>query len=506
MIKAENKLDYLTYELKPGSVKNLPECVNLKNRDKSIHFIGLGGIGMSGIAKLLSEMSFKISGSDIKDSPTLFSMAERGATVFIGHDALNIEDAGLIVVSSAITRDNPEVKKALELNIPIIHRAQMLSLLVSGSLGSLSPNHVSIGVTGTHGKTTTSGMIGLMFDQAQMHPSIVVGGLMPTINSNSKLGSGQYFIAELDESDGTIVLYQPNITIITNLELDHADHYRNGFEQIMETFTTYINNLPDECTVIINLDSEGNRKLLERIPDNNSKILTYSIEEGSPYFEKAKFKAKNIRLDGFNSIFDAYYDNELFGEIKVAIPGKHNISNTLACVAVGVESGLGFEKVLNGISRFTGMRRRFQVIGDINDIKIIDDYAHHPTEIDATLSTAKKIVEKAKNGRVIAVFQPHRYSRLQTFWNEFTESLEHADKVFVTDVYAASERPIEGISSEKFVEAINSYDATYVKGSMDAVAEQVYDKLQPNDIVLTLGAGNITKLGNILIEKLERNN
>jgi len=501
--KIDNKLDYLTYDIRKAEPISLPDCVLRHNKNKSIHFIGMGGIGMSGIAKILSELNYKISGSDIKDSPTLFSMAERGATVFVGHHEDNINDAGLIVVSSAISGDNPEIIAAKRNNIPIVHRAQMLSLIVSGNISELT-NQVSIGITGTHGKTTTSGMVGLMFEYAGMKPTIVVGGQMPVLNTNSKLGAGTYFIAELDESDGTITLYKPDIRVITNLELDHSDHYIGGMDQLFDTFEKYINNLPGDATVIINLDSEGNRKLLEKLPEKSSKILTYSIEEDSPHFNKAKFKAIDIKTEGFKSSFKVLYDNDLFGEIEIIIPGKHNISNTLSAIAVGIEAGLGLEKVLNGISKFSGMRRRFQIIGEINNAKIVDDYAHHPTEISATLLTAKQIVKKEGGGRVVAVFQPHRYTRLSCFWDDFRKCFKNADVVYICDVYSANEKPIKDINSEKLSKCMEHNDVHYISGPIEQVAENIKDQIKPSDLVLTLGAGNITKLGNILLEKIEK--
>lgn len=503
MKNTENKLDFLSCELKPNNFITLPEGILPDKKDKSVHFIGIGGIGMSGIAKIFSELNYKISGSDIKDSPTLFSMSERGATVFVGHHERNIDDAGLLVVSSAIDKQNPEITAAQARNIPIVHRAQILSLLTSGKALGQVPNQVSIGVTGTHGKTTTSGMIGWLFENSQLSPTIVVGGQMPSLNTNSKLGSGQYFIAELDESDGTIVLYQPDITVITNLELDHPDYYKNGMEQLIDTFLTYINNLPDKATVIVNVDSEGNRILLDKIPKNSSKILTYSIDETSPYHQTAKFKTSKIKTDGFKSSFTVLYDDAPFGdEVSIIIPGYHNISNALAAIAVGIESGLGMERVLSSICKFTGMKRRFQIIGESNGTKIVDDYAHHPTEIEAALSTAKSIVESEKKGRVVAVFQPHRYSRLKTFWEEFTKCFNSADIVYICDVYAASEKPIEGINSEELTKCMKHNKAKYVGGSLEEVSQEIYSDIQPDDLVITLGAGSITKFGNILLEKI----
>lgn len=506
MKSTEFKLDFLTYELKPNNFISLPAGVLPEKKEKAIHFIGLGGIGMSGIAKIFAELKYKVSGSDIKDSPTLFSMSERGATVFVGHHESNVEDAGLVVVSSAINRENPEVVEALKRKIPIVHRAQMLSLLTAGNLPTQNPSQVSIGVTGTHGKTTTSGMIGWLFENSQLSPTIVVGGQMPALNTNSKLGQGQYFVAELDESDGTIVLYKPDITVITNLELDHSDHYQGGMEQLLSTFVTYINNLPDDATVIMNIDSEGIRTLLKMLPSKSSKILTYSTEIDSPHYHEAKFKATDMKSEGFESTFTVLYDNEPFGEVKIIIPGAHNISNALAAIAVGIESGLGLEKVISSICKFSGMKRRFQVLGQANNARIVDDYAHHPTEVEATLRSAKNIIEQDGKGRVIAVFQPHRYTRLSTFWEDFTKCFTSADIVYVCDVYAASEKPIDDITGERLAKCIKHNNCHYTGGSLEHVAEAIKDSIQPHDLVLTLGAGTITKLGNILLEKMGKIN
>ena len=483
---------------------SLPESVSSHDNQKSIHFIGLGGIGMSGIAKIFSELNYKISGSDIKDSPTLFSMSERGATVFVGHHERNIDEAGLIVVSSAIKSDNPELKEAIKRKIPVVHRAQMLSLLTSGKANGQAKNQVSIGITGTHGKTTTSGMTAWLFEHSQLNPTIVVGGQMPTLNTNSKLGSGQYFIAELDESDGTIVLYTPDITVITNLELDHSDHYQGGMDQLFDTFTTYINNLPDDATVIVNTDSEGNRTLLDKLPEKTSKILTYSSDPEAPGHSKARFKAANIKSEGFNSTFTVLYDNEPFGDVSIITPGSHNISNALAAIAIGIESGLGLEKVISSICKFTGMKRRFQTIAMANGARIVDDYAHHPTEIDAALKTARNIVKLEGKGRVIAVFQPHRYTRLSSLWDDFVKCFSSADIVYACDVYSANEKSIENITSERFAKCVDHNDAHYIPGNLEAVAESICKTIQPGDIVITLGAGTITKLGNILKEHMDK--
>lgn len=471
-----------------------------KNITKPIHFIALGGIGMSGLAKFLLELGFQVTGSDIKDGPSMYSISGQGGTVFIGHDAKNVGDAGAVVVSSAIKTDNPELIEAQKRNIPIMHRSQLLSALMDG-LGLENPSQqVSIGVSGTHGKTTTSGMLGLVLEHAKLNPSIVVGGQMPVLNTNSKFGNGNYFVAELDESDGTIEFYTPNYTIITNLELDHHDHYQNGLEQLMGTFVSYIEKLDTNSKVIINGDDAGNRDLLSRVDKN--KVILYSIDETSPLFASSQYTAKNIKLDGFVSSADVYNNNELLGTIKIQVPGIHNISNALSVVAVGVENNIPFEKIVSALNVFTGMKRRFQGIGEVDGIKIFDDYAHHPTEIIATLKSAKQIVSASGTGRVVAIFQPHRYTRFSSLWNEFLASFADADVVYAVDVYSAGDNPIENVNSEKFCADIDHKNAKYVGGTLEEVSEVVSKELKSGDIVLTIGAGTITKLGTLLLEKL----
>lgn len=471
------------------------------NGKKPVHFIGLGGIGMSGLARFLLKLGFKVSGSDIKDGTNLLSISEMGGTVFIGHDAKNIGDAGLLVVSSAINNSNPEIKLAKEKNIPIIHRSQLLEALMSG-LGLPEWNEqVTIGVSGTHGKTSTSGMIGLIYEHAGLNPSIVVGGKLPELMTNAKCGNGSYFVSELDESDGTIAIYNPNVTIINNLETDHIDHYEDGMKQLLDTFKGYVSRLNPENTLIVNIDDAGNRALLDEIQHEN--IILYSSDSSNEYHSKAKYKADNIVMKGFDSTADIYRDNALLGQLRLKVPGAHNISNALAALAAALENGVSFETAVASLAKFTGMKRRFQLLDVVGGIKIIDDYAHHPTEVEATLKSAKNIVKAGLANRVIAIFQPHRHSRLAGLWTDFTECFSHADKVFITDVYSAGENPLENYSAKRFSQEVNAQQAVYSPGSLESVMSQVSPELKSGDIVLTIGAGSITKLGNLLLEKLQ---
>ncbi|MEI7475208.1 MAG: UDP-N-acetylmuramate--L-alanine ligase [bacterium] len=478
--------------------KELKLAVNLPKSTK-FHFIGLGGIGMSGLAKFLLELGFRVSGSDIADSKYANATTKLGGTVFIGHHPQNIGDASIIIASSAIKTDNPEYVEALNKNLPIYHRSQLLAALMEGLGLNEGVNQVSIGAAGTHGKTTTSGMASFAFEECEKTPSVVVGGIIPFMNTNAKYGNGNYFIAELDESDGTIEFYTPDYTIVTNLEHDHPDHYTDGLEQVISTFECYTNKLKDGQKLILNVDCPGNLQLLNRIAKD--KAILYSIDEKSELHSKAKYRGTDIKLSGFNNTCKVYKNDEYLGELKLTVPGIHNISNALSVIAAAVENGLEFSEVTKALTKFTGMKRRFQILGEINGAKIIDDYAHHPTEIKATLSAAKEITKTTKSGRVIAVFQPHRYSRLENFWDEFVASFDDADVVYICDVYSAGEAPRENISSENLVEHSNHPNIRYVSGSIERISNIVFVDLEENDLLISMGAGNITKLGHLMMEK-----
>lgn len=478
--------------------KNLKLPLNLPKSTK-FHFIGLGGIGMSGLAKFLLELGFRVSGSDMTENKYANAITKIGGTFFIGHDARNIGEASIIIASSAIKTDNPEYLEAVKNNLPVYHRSQLLTALMNGLGLNEGVKQISIGSAGTHGKTTTSGMASFVFEESSVNPSMVVGGIIPYLNTNAKFGNGNFFIAELDESDGTIEFYTPDYTIITNLELDHPDHYTNGFEQVLSTFESYSNNLKEGQKLIVNIDCPGNLELLNRIDRN--KAIFYSIDSDSKFHSEAKYRATDIKLNGFNNTCKIYKNNECLGSLNLTVPGIHNISNALSVIAVALENGLNFDEIVKALKKFTGMKRRFQILGEINGAKIIDDYAHHPTEIKATLSAAKEVIKTTESGRVIAVFQPHRYSRLENFWDDFVNSFEDADIVYICEVYSAGEAPRDNISSEKLVEGSNHPNIRYVSGSIERVANILFVDLQENDLLLSMGAGTITKLGHIMMEK-----
>lgn len=430
------------------------------------HFIAIGGIGMSGLAKYLLEYGHTVSGSDIADSKYVEKLRELGATVFIGHDAKNVPDDAIIIKSSAIRDNNPEVIRAKELGLKIYHRSDLLEEIAKSAQDN---GKCFIGFSGTHGKTTTSGMASYVLDKAGLEPSFVDGGIIPELNTNAQHKSGEHFVAELDESDGTIVKYYPDILVINNLEEDHIDFYKNGMPDLVKTFNQAISQAKK---VLINNDNEGTALL-------SGNFVTFGLND-------ADYTAKKIDSD----TIEIYYKGEHLTKIKTQLAGVHNVYNVLAVVSALNEAGVDIQKVAEYFYGFTGMGRRFQKVGEINGIKIYDDYAHHPTEIKATLDAA---ASKFGKDNVVAVFQPHRYTRLQSLWNEFKGAFSNAGRVIVTDVYAASEDQIAGISGENFAKDL--VGSEYFSGDMKSVAKELLPTLKQGDVVIGLGAGTITNLG-----------
>lgn len=468
---------------------------NFKNisKDSKIHFIAIGGIGMSALAKIMLEAGYKVSGSDLNRNHLVEYLENKGAEIYSGHAEENIKDVALVVKSTAIRDNNPEIKAAQGNNIPILHRAELLNQIMLGL--NETNEQVSIGVTGTHGKTSTTGMIALILHELGLNPGFAIGGVIPQLKTNSLFAGGKYFVSELDESDGTIQLYSPDISIITNLELEHADHYKDGFEQVLKTMEFFNNKLDKNAKVVINIDDKGNNEFLERT-NNQNRFITYSLEsKEADYFGSAIQTVPNAKMK-------VYKNTEYLGTVELGVPGIHNLSNALGAIAASMQCCSDFKKISSALAGFIGMKRRFQTLGYANGARIVDDYAHHPTEIKATVKTAKDITNLNKSGRVIAVFQPHRYTRLQNFWHEFIDSLNEADIVYVCDVYAASEDPIKDISSEEFIKQMKNMNSSHIKGALDNVAKEIIKEIQQDDIVLTMGAGTITKLGGIILDSV----
>ena len=451
---------------------------------------------MSGLAKYLLEEGFTVLGSDISESKNTIALEKIGAKIFIGHNADNLPENCIVVSSTAIRESNPELKKARELNLEILHRSDLLAKIARGL--NEDKKEYFIGYSGTHGKTTTSGLSTYVLEKAGLEPAFVVGGIVPEIGTNAKSAKGDFFVAELDESDGTIVKYQPEISVINNLEIDHVDFYTDGLVSLLNTFNTYLGALPNSAKVLVNIDCEGNKKLIEA--NENTNFITFSlIDKNADYF------AKNIELSE-ETTFDIFHKGDFLINLKIKLLGLHNVYNSLAVLASLNEANADLEMIKPHFATFTGMGKRFELTAKFDGISVYDDYAHHPTEIKATLTA----VQSLKDKNIIAVFQPHRFSRLQGLWDDFLNAFEgNLSKVFVTDVYAASEDPIEGINSKKFVEELSKkldINCEYLSGNIKEVAKKLLPTLTSDDLVIGLGAGSITTLGKELLtlKKQER--
>jgi UDP-N-acetylmuramate--alanine ligase len=433
------------------------------------HFIAIGGIGMSGLAKYLLEDGHTVSGSDIADSKYISALKELGAKVTIGHNAENVPAGATVIVSTAIRDNNPELIRAKELGLKIYHRSDMLKEIAEQAQGA---NKTFIGFSGTHGKTTTSGLCSYVLDRAGLEPSFVDGGIVPELHTNAQHKSGKYFVAELDESDGTIVKYNPDILVINNLEEDHLDFYKNGMSDLVKTFN---NAILHSKKILVNNDNTGVKLL-------SGNFITYGLND-------ADYIAKNIQYSKEGTTFDIYKSGNLLTSVKIQLSGIHNVYNTLAVISALTEAGADISYIKDYFYGFTGMGRRFQKVCNLNGIEVYDDYAHHPTEIKATLNAAAL---KFGKEHIVAVFQPHRYTRLKALWNDFKNAFDEAERIIVTDVYAASEDKIEGITGENFASDLNS---EYIGGDMKSVAKSLLPTLKKGDIVIGLGAGTITALG-----------
>ena len=452
---------------------------------KKIHFIGIGGIGMSGIAEVLCNLGFFVSGSDIRKSKNTDRLEDLGMQIYEGHAAENIGDSQVVVYSSAVRPDNPEVVEAKQRGIPVIPRAEMLAELMT-----LKPYAVAI--SGTHGKTSTTSMVATLLGHAGVDPTTVVGGVVDTLGSNAKLGGSEWFVTEADESDRSFLMLYPTIAVVTNIDKEHMESYK-GMDDVVQCFTDFVNKVPFFGAAIICLD-DPNVQLI--IPNIKRRRVTYGMTA------QADISAHNIRYnDSFGSSFNVWRGSDTLGEIALPVPGLHNVYNALAATAVALELEIPFEKIAEAFKGFKNANRRFQFKGEANGITVVDDYGHHPTEILATLSAAKN---SAGGRRTVVVFQPHRFSRTQELMDEFALAFNNADVLYVLDIYAASETPIEGITAQRLTDNIRKYghkNASYI-GDVDTAADKVIEKLNAGDLVITLGAGSVTRLSDEILEKL----
>ncbi|MGI6092590.1 MAG: UDP-N-acetylmuramate--L-alanine ligase [Veillonellaceae bacterium] len=454
------------------------------NHIKSFHFVGIGGAGMSAIATILLQMGYIISGSDMSASETTRKLEKLGAKVYIGHNEQNLGDVEAVVVSTAIPDSNAEVLSAKLRNIKIYHRSDVVAALMKERKG--------IAVAGAHGKTTTTSMVALMLEKAGIDPTIIIGGELNYLGGNAKLGSGDWLVAEADESDGSFLKLSPQIAIITNIENDHMDFYQT-MENILHTFEEFLLKLPQkDGMAVLCFDNKHIRDIANSL---ERKFVSYAIEN-----QDAEYQAQNIRAQGAATIFDVYRHKNLLGTMKLNVPGRHNVANSLAAIAVGIQLGLSFEQIAEGIALFQGAKRRFQTKARLNGIWIVDDYAHHPTEIATTMLAARQTAPK----RLICVFQPHRFSRTMLLRNEFGSAFSSTDLLILTDIYAAGERPIPGIDGEVIKEEVEKQtgqNVVYIKDK-ERIARYLSEVTEPGDLIITMGAGDVYRVGEELIEIL----
>ena len=454
-----------------------------REMSKHYHFIGIGGIGMGTLATLMLTKNFKISGSDAKENQITKSLKELGATIFIGHQAKHVEGADYVVFSSAIRADNPEIQAARAKHIPILKRAQLLAWLMNPQVG--------VTIAGAHGKTTTTSMVSNLLIKAGFKPTTAIGGISHGVPSyNANLGDGKYFVAEVDESDGSFLYFTPKYSIITNIDFEHVDYYHN-WENILKAYRQFIQRTAADGWVIVCGDDERLHTLMQGM---DKPCVTYGVSSQNTVY------AQNIQCDGFSSHFDCVIDGKNQGQFTLNVPGQHNVLNALACISLGWKLNIDFDVIRQSLQEYRGVQRRLQVIGEVDNILIMDDYGHHPTEIKATLSAAKHLRRK----RLVTAFQPHRYTRTKFSFNEFAGSLSLSDYLIVTDIYAASEPPIEGVTAQKLVEKIKeNFSGTVIYLKKDEIVDHLANIASAGDLVLTLGAGDITYLGQELVNKLK---
>jgi UDP-N-acetylmuramate--alanine ligase len=448
-----------------------------------IHFVGIGGIGMSGIAELLLNLGYRVSGSDIKPSDITDRLKTLGGTIFKGHAAENIEGADVVVVSSAIDPDNPEVRAAGHASIPVIPRAEMLAELMRLKY--------SIAIAGAHGKTSTTSIVASVLAEGGLDPTVVIGGRLKSIGSNAVLGEGDFIVAEADESDGSFLKFSPTIAVVTNIDKEHLDFYAD-LDAIKTVFLNFLDRIPFYGLAVLCLDNEPIQDL---IPHIKKRYTTYGMTS------QADFQIRDVEFGQQKSRFDIYYHGNKMGTINLNLPGIHNVYNATASIAVGSELNIAFGQIKRALETVEGVQRRLEIKGESNGVTVIDDYGHHPTEIKVTLET---IEENWQNRRRVVVFQPHRYSRTRALFDEFSRAFYHSDVLVVLPIYAASEKKIEGVTSQNLCEEIKAHGHKEViyADSFKAALAHLKQILQPGDVLLTLGAGDVYKVGEEVLQKL----
>ena len=449
-----------------------------------IHFVGIGGVGMSGIAEVLLTLGYRVTGSDARRSETVERLERLGAKVFLGHAAAHVEGAHVVVYSSAVARDNVEVAVARQRGIPVIGRAEMLAELMRLKYG--------IAIAGTHGKTTTTSMVAAVLGAGGFDPTVVVGGRVHGLGANARLGQGEFLVAEADESDGSFLKLSPTIAVVTTVDAEHLDHYRD-LDAIVAAFLAFVNKVPFYGAAVVCLDDPNLQRMIPRMMDK--RVITYGLEAG------ADLTARRLGFAEMRSEFEVVQRGRPLGPVALQVPGRHNVLNALAAAAVGLDLEMPFDKIQSALASFAGVQRRFQIRGEAQGVLVVDDYGHHPAEIRATLAAAKAGFDR----RVITVFQPHRYSRTQHLRDDFLTAFYQSDVLIVMDIYAAGEAPIPGVHARDLADGIAAHghrEVLYLGGDRAAIVDYLCESTRAGDLVLTLGAGDVGQLGGELLKRL----
>ena len=449
-----------------------------------IHFVGIGGVGMSGIAEVLLTLGYRVTGSDARRSETVERLERLGAKVFLGHETAHMEGAHVVVYSSAVARDNPEVAAARQRGIPVIGRAEMLAELMRLKYG--------IAIAGTHGKTTTTSMVAAVLAGGGFDPTVVVGGRVHALGANARLGQGEFLVAEADESDGSFLKLTPTIAVVTTVDAEHLDHYAD-LDAIVTAFLAFVNKVPFYGCAVVCLDDPNLQRMLPRMADK--RVITYGLAAG------ADLVARRLQFAEMRSEFEVVYRGKSLGSIALQVPGRHNVLNALAAASVGLDLEMPFDRIQTALASFAGVQRRFQIRGEAQGVLVVDDYGHHPAEIRATLAAAKAGFDR----RVITVFQPHRYSRTQHLRSDFLTAFYQSDVLIVMDIYPAGEAPIPGVHARDLADGIAAHghrEVLYLGGDRSAIVDYLCESTRAGDLVLTLGAGDVGHLGGELLRRL----
>ena len=458
------------------------KLANLHN----IHFIGIGGAGMSALAYVLIKRGYDVSGSDLNAGHMSAHLAEEGAMVYMGHDACQVDDADAVVISTAIHANNPELVAAQRKGLPVLHRSDVLAALLNNAQG--------VAVAGAHGKTTTSAMISCIAAESGVDPTVVIGGEVASLGGNALNGAGPFVVAEADESDGSFLKFYPHLAVVTNIEDDHLDHYGTE-ENIYQAFKQFLGNIKEGGKAILCAD---NPKVCRLAKETDKDVLTYGFEG-----ENADYIAKNITYGEDGTTYALYFQDEFLTEVHLVVPGSHNVLNSMGAFAAAREMGIATEKILASLKKFGGAKRRFETKGKVNGVWVVDDYAHHPTEIGVNIKAALQ----TKPERLLCVFQPHRYTRTKLLFDEFCQCFKGCDELIIVDVYSAGEDPIAGVSSAKLAEGIQKATGQNVQyvPRLAKAEEYLQAKAQSGDLIMTIGAGDVFKIGEELVRELERN-